>query len=151
MKIETEIANATTKIIEENNGVFIPPTVESGTRMHFAIDNTDFHNDTPNGKLEFHGTGQILFQKQNEHQNETTLTIERSSRSTIIFKHNLFVKTMLCHKPTPQSESFPSFSEIVPSTSTISGHRLVLGNMPGDKRRKYDVFTNLDCLQFIDF
>ena len=44
MKIETEIANATTKIIEENNGVYIPPNVEPGTRMHFAIDNTDFHN-----------------------------------------------------------------------------------------------------------
>ena len=28
--------------------------------LHFAIDN----NDTPNGKHEFHGTGQVVIQKQ---------------------------------------------------------------------------------------
>ena len=32
--------------------------------LHFAIDNTDFINDTPDGKHEFHGIGQIFIQKQ---------------------------------------------------------------------------------------
>ena len=32
--------------------------------LHFAIDNTDFNNDTPDGKHEFHRTGQIVIQKQ---------------------------------------------------------------------------------------
>ena len=115
MKIETEIANTATKIIRENDGVFIPPTVTQDTKIHFAIDNTDFHNDTPDGKLEFHGTGQILFQKRAAEKKHTNLKIERSSSSTIMFKQNPFEKTMLCNKPTPQRESFPLFTGATPA------------------------------------
>jgi hypothetical protein len=36
--------------------------------VHFAINNTDFPNDTADGKDEMHGTGQVVFQKfQHEH------------------------------------------------------------------------------------
>ena len=115
MKIETEIANAATKIIRDNDGVFIPPTVTKGTRIHFAIDNTDFHNDTPDGKLEFHGTGQILFQKRSNQEKDTKLKIERSSSSTIMFKQNPFEHAMQCSKPTPPRESFPFFTGKAPS------------------------------------
>ena len=56
MKIETEIAISITNIINKNNGVYVPLTILKDKAIHFAIDNTDFHNDTPDGKGEFRGT-----------------------------------------------------------------------------------------------
>ena len=67
-KTETEIANSVTDIINKNNGVYVPHTILKDKAIHFAIDNTDFHNGTPDGKDEFHGTGQIYFRKQIEKQ-----------------------------------------------------------------------------------
>lgn len=32
--------------------------------LQFAIDNTAFNNDTPDGSHEFHGTGQTVIQKK---------------------------------------------------------------------------------------
>ena len=63
IKIETEISNSVTDIINKNNWVYVPHTILKDKAIHFAIDNTDFHNDTPDGKGEFDGIGQILFQK----------------------------------------------------------------------------------------
>ena len=57
MKIETEIAISVTNIIKKNNGVYVPPTILKDKAIRFAINNTDFHNDTPDGKGEFRGTG----------------------------------------------------------------------------------------------
>ena len=48
-----------------NQGVYVPPNTHNGTRIHFAIDNTDFVNNTPDGKREVHGIGQTVFQKYN--------------------------------------------------------------------------------------
>ena len=63
IKIETEISNSVTDIINKNNGVYVPHTILKDKAIHFAIDNADFHNDTPDGKGKFHSIGQILFQK----------------------------------------------------------------------------------------
>ena len=64
LKIEKAIANSVVKEKRENNNVYIPPNVIKGKMLHFTIDNTDFNNDTPDEKPEFHGTGQIFIQKQ---------------------------------------------------------------------------------------
>ena len=50
LKIETLLANAVITKMGDNNGVYVPPNIEHGTRIHFAIDNVDFRNDTPDGK-----------------------------------------------------------------------------------------------------
>ena len=68
MKIENETANSVTDIINKNNGVYVPHTILKDKAIHFAIDNTDFHNGTPDGKGEFHSTGQIYFRRQIEKQ-----------------------------------------------------------------------------------
>ena len=112
LKIETEIANAVTKTIQQNNGVYVPPTIKKGMRVHFAIDNTDFRNDTPDGRLEFHGTGQVIFQKQNDVT--SNLTIERSSSGSMKYHQKPFNQVFHCNKPSPPMESFPSFSGVTP-------------------------------------
>ena len=63
LEIETSIANAISPNAEKNGGIYIPPTICKGVPIHCAIDHTDFSNDTPDGKFEFHGTGHVVFQK----------------------------------------------------------------------------------------
>lgn len=113
MKIETEMANATTNMMSQKNGVYVPPSLTKGHRLHFAIDNTDFHNDTPDGKSEFHGTGQVVFQKSSN-LSITRPTIERTSTSSIRFGKDPFANIMVnCEKPKPPNESFPLFTGII--------------------------------------
>ena len=72
MKIETAIGNACIKDMEGHNGTYIPPNIVVGKPIHFAIDDTHFKNDTPDGKSEFHGTGHVVFQKLDETWKERT-------------------------------------------------------------------------------
>ena len=53
LKIETGIANKISKNIDNNNGVFVQPKIIYNAPLHFAIDNVNFSNDTPDGKNEF--------------------------------------------------------------------------------------------------
>ena len=63
MQIENSLANAIVEKMNSNGEVFIPRTLEIGKDLHFAIDNADLKNDTPDGKGEFHGTVLVAFQK----------------------------------------------------------------------------------------
>ena len=112
VKIETELANAVADITQKNSGVYVPPNIKYGTPLHFAIDNTDFRNDTPNGKDEFHGTGQILFQKRASTQ-ISKLRIPRSSSTKMKFQQNELIQSYKCDKPLPPNEKFPDFTGIV--------------------------------------
>ena len=100
LQIETDIANAVAVSAENNGGIYVPPNIISSVPIHFAIDNTDFSNDTPDGKNEFHGTGQIVFQKKQAFENETQLVIERSGERNLKFKKET-AKIKTCFKPNP--------------------------------------------------
>ena len=63
IKIENSVANSVKQRIKENNRVYIPSNTVRGVPIHFAIDNCDFENNTPDGKNEFHGTAQVVIQK----------------------------------------------------------------------------------------
>ena len=81
--------------------------------LHFAVDNTDFNNVTPDGKHEFHRTGEIVIQKQsssNISSLQKRIKIERSSDASFAFNYNdmLPVKVIM-KKPNPPNEGFPNF------------------------------------------
>ena len=63
LKIETMLSNTVVKEIENNGGVYVPPNISQATRLHFAIDNVVFRNDTSDGKGEFGSTGNAVFKK----------------------------------------------------------------------------------------
>ena len=107
MKIETEIANCVTDIINENDGVYVPHTILKDKAIYFAIDNTDFHNDTPDGTGEFHGTGQILFQKaDSKAKTLEKCKITRSNKTTMKYQYNPFIYSIPCDKPSPLQNIF---------------------------------------------
>ena len=63
-----KIANIKKSIVDvilakrtENNGVFIPSTINKENPVFFAIDNADLTIDTPDGKG--HGTGTVVYQQ----------------------------------------------------------------------------------------
>ena len=61
--IKPEKANCGYKKAENNYGLCIPLNITHGINLHFAIENTDFRNDPPDGKSEFHGNTLTVSQK----------------------------------------------------------------------------------------
>ena len=62
--LETSIANAVVENTKEFNGLYVPPFLKKVSFVFFAIDNTDFAEDTADGKVTTHGTITAVYQRQ---------------------------------------------------------------------------------------
>ena len=79
LKIETNIAEAIVKKkMEDSDGVYVPPSIQKEYPIYFGVDNCDFQKDTPDGKHEFHGTVQIVYQNSTNLLKSKSLKIERN-------------------------------------------------------------------------
>ena len=109
--LQNQIANHVCKVMDENKGCYMPPeiNIKSGERPFFAIDNSDFENDTPDGKGEFHGTGMIVCQRFTE-KCQTPLLIERAKTGApgTKFNEDRFSKVYQCNPPKPPNLIFKS-------------------------------------------
>ncbi len=63
MLIETSLANAVVENTRKFQGLYVPPFLKKGTFVFFAVDNTDFAEDTADGKGTTHGTITAVYQK----------------------------------------------------------------------------------------
>ncbi|CAM4578560.1 unnamed protein product [Leuciscus chuanchicus] len=61
--METALTNAVVENIKAHQGLYVPPFLKKGTFVFFAVDNTDFAEDTPDGKGTTHGTSTAVYQK----------------------------------------------------------------------------------------
>ena len=61
--IKKSIVDAVLAKRTENNGIFIPSTINEENLVSFAIDNVDLTIDTPDGKRQLHGTGIVVYQQ----------------------------------------------------------------------------------------
>ena len=107
LSIETALANAVIKKMEDNNGVYVPPTIQHDSPVYFAVDNCDFHNDTPEGKDEFHGTAHIVYQKSTTEKISNKLEFERGKSRSL--NHDPFPCPSFCPKPIPPNKEHTSF------------------------------------------
>ena len=82
LKIETNIAEAIVKLTEGSHGVYLPTSIQKECAIYFAVDNCGFQNDTPDGKHEFHGTVQIIYQNSTNLLESKFLKIERNQNKT---------------------------------------------------------------------
>ena len=48
--------------MEDSGGVHVPSSIQKECPIYFDVDNCDFQNNTPDGKHEFYGTVQIVYQ-----------------------------------------------------------------------------------------
>ncbi len=60
LRIETQLPQAVVSNSSEHN-VFIPPQLSKG---QFIFDNSDFSEDTPDGKNTLHATAMVVFQRK---------------------------------------------------------------------------------------
>ena len=61
--LETALANAVVENTKRFQGMFVPPFKKKGTFVFFAVHNTDFAEDTADGKCTTHGTITAVYQK----------------------------------------------------------------------------------------
>ncbi len=60
---ETALANAVVQNTRQFQGLYVPPFLKKGAFVFFAVDNTDFSEDTADGKGTTHGTITAVYQK----------------------------------------------------------------------------------------
>ena len=61
--LERAIANAIVENTKQFDGLYVPLFFKKGTFVFFAVDNTDFAEDTVDGKGTTHGTITAVYQK----------------------------------------------------------------------------------------
>ena len=134
MKIKNDLGNAIAENISLNHGVFVPPNIQPGIPLHFALNNIDFKNDTPDGKSEFHGTTLVVFQKNSKLNHEL---LENRQTKSFPFQHIPFQENVIM-KPNPPKEKFSDYG--APNSSVdVSSYRCAdriwgLCQMIGEKR-----------------
>ena len=96
--MENSIANAVSSQKKSTYGVYVPPNVVPSIIVHFAINNCDFRNDTPDGKSEFHAITQVIIQKSDSSGLQQHLPINQSVKkfksdaTSTFIEHGTYVK-----------------------------------------------------------
>ena len=80
LRIETQLAQAVLSNSSEHN-FFIPPKLCKGQFIVFSVDNSDFSEDTPDGKNTVHATAMVVFQRKRTKDPETILEIDATMRT----------------------------------------------------------------------
>ena len=104
--IETALANAVVENTKRFQGLYVPPFLKKGTFVFFAADNTDFAEDTADGKGTTHGTIVAVYQKADAPGEPIAgpLVIgDAHSFSVTPYHFNI----MHCDKPKPQQTKRP--------------------------------------------
>ena len=108
LRIETDIANALVQRALKNNGVYVPPSIQAGLPVYFAVDNCDFKNDTTVGKNEFYGTAQIVYQQSSTNVVSEKLQIDRNQNRSL--NYDPFPASHVCPKPKPENKIYSQFT-----------------------------------------
>ena len=80
LRIETKLAQAVLSNSSENN-IFIPPKLCKGQFFCVCVDNSNFSEDTPDGKNTLHATAMVVFQRKRTKDHETILEIDATTRT----------------------------------------------------------------------
>ena len=129
MKNETDRANKISKNIDNNSAVIAPPNIIYNTPLHFAIHSVNISKDTPDGKNEFRGVGQVVFQKGNtkKETEKRKFTIEAANKFT--FNKNVLNNIETFQDPSPPNDIFDFDGQILYDKMTLyetySRHGLV--------------------------
>ena len=81
--LETAIANAVVENTKQFDGLYVPPFLKKGAFVFFAIDNTDFAEDTVDGKGTTHGTITAVYQKADAPGEPITSNLELSDAQSL--------------------------------------------------------------------
>lgn len=71
LRVETQIEKNVVQRLQNNEGIYLPPDIVMGRHPFFAVDNSDFSEDTVDGKRTLHGAAMAIFQQKAENDKET--------------------------------------------------------------------------------
>ena len=81
LHLETQIANTLIERIIANGGIYMPPNFVEGRFIFFAIDNSDFAEDTPDGTNTLHATAMAIYQRKYPEDRLSPLILDDDSKS----------------------------------------------------------------------
>ena len=120
--METQLANSVIESKTEQ-GAYFPRTMRIGTFVFFALDNSDFNEDTPDGKRTLHATACALYQRRDhapstdEHRTLTLHDRKARDRSLKVLTAPDFVP---CQAPNKQSVTGTTYSFKTRSTPDVT-------------------------------
>ena len=120
-RIENNIAETVIAHMENTDGIYIPPDLEPNMFTHFATDNLDFNEDTPDGKRNLHATVLVAYQSlDSSFDTVKDLTMNDNCESVHI-PENIY-KLILC---TIKSNTKPSLRPLTRSGTEFIQHDLL--------------------------
>ncbi len=119
LRLETQLANA---VIEETEkqGAYLPATMRKGSFIFFAIDNSDFNEDTPDGKRTLHATATALYQRKEssaDPQSTRKLRLHDQKARDRSLKNLTDPDFIRCHAPNIQGAKGTRFTGFQPGAS----------------------------------
>jgi hypothetical protein len=93
----TAIANTVVENTKGFDGLYVPPFLKKGSFVFFAIDNTDFDEDTVDGKCTTHGTITAVYQKADAPGDPIAPNMDAPNLSVLPYH----VPIESCNKPNP--------------------------------------------------
>ena len=101
LRIETQLAQAVLSNSSEHS-IFIPPKLCKGQFIFFSVDNSDFSEDTPDGKNTLHATAMVVFQRKRTKDPETILEVDATMRTKSLPQ---------AQGPRPRPPGFPNWRD----------------------------------------
>ena len=77
LRVEVQIEASVLKLMELNDGLYIPPDLVLGRQVFCAVDDVDFAEVIPDGKNTFHGIAMAIYQRQEPGDLAPELTVDQ--------------------------------------------------------------------------
>lgn len=121
LRIETQLAQAVLKRSAQYD-VYVPPGLVAKEFIFFAIDNSDFSEDTPEGKDTLHATAMVVYQRTSNHASPVATDVrETAAARSLPLNPQLCPDILPCYIPAKTMPQCPTYNAIgIGATSDIT-------------------------------
>ena len=122
LRTETQLAQAVLSNSSEHD-IYIPPELSRNKFIFFSVDNSDFSEDTPDGKNNLHATAMVMFQRNSSDSTKIVVDAgDKSGKTTKSLPAAAIPQTEFheCHVPKNAQPKFPGYDlTTTPSINVI--------------------------------
>ena len=117
LRIETQLAKAVLRHSADRR-IYVSPALARGQFIYFAVDSSDFSEDTPEGKNTLHATVMAVFQRKTDYSPEITLDLSKIAKSKSLPSNSIPATELLpCHVPANAQPKCPRYCRLETSSS----------------------------------
>ena len=124
LKLETQIAEEVCNQMAIE-GVYIPPFVQQNRFVFFAIDNSDFNEDTPDGKRTTHATATVVYQQTLPGDEDRAFSLQPKKGQNTALRQWSEPVLQECHIPAASKPNLPANTNaaVVRNASLVECHK----------------------------